>query len=69
MIARGLPDRIQLENASGMTSNNYPYLRVFLPRGVLLPGQSIVQSLRFKRQGGAPAVSYILTLLSGQGNP
>jgi hypothetical protein len=70
MIARGLPDQIQMENASGMTSSHDPYVRVFLPKGVLSPGQSTVQTLRFRRQSSqAPAVSYVLTLLSGQGNP
>lgn len=69
MIARGLPDRIEMENASSMTSNREPYLRVFLTNGVLLPGQSTIQTLRFKRQGNPPPVSYALTPLSGQGNP
>jgi hypothetical protein len=70
MIARGLSDQIQMENASGMTSNHDPYLRVFLSNGVLAPGQSTIQTLRFRRQSSqAPAVSYVLTLLSGQGNP
>jgi cytochrome c peroxidase len=69
LIARGLPDRITMENASDATSNQYPYLRVFLPNGVLLPGQSTVQRLVFKRQGNAAPVSYVLTALSGQGNP
>lgn len=69
LIARGLPGQIQMENASGMTSDHFPYLRVFLPDGVLLPGQSIVNTLRFRRQSNnAPTVSYVLTLLSGQGN-
>jgi len=69
MIASGLPDGIQMENGSGVTSNHYPYLRVFLPNGALLPGQSTVQTLRFRRQANAPPVNYALTLLSGQGNP
>jgi hypothetical protein len=38
LIARGLPGQIQMENASGTTSTGDPYLRVFLPDGVLLPG-------------------------------
>jgi cytochrome c peroxidase len=70
LIVRGLPGEIQMENASGMTSAGDPYLRVFLPDGVLLPGQSIVNTLLFRRQSNnAPTVSYVLTLLSGQGNP
>jgi cytochrome c peroxidase len=69
IVVQGLSDRIQLENASGFTSAGAPYLRVFLRDGVLLPGQSIVETLRFKRRSHAPPVSYTLTLLSGQGNP
>jgi hypothetical protein len=69
MVAQGLSDQIRLENASGITSTGDPYLRVFLPDGVLLPGQSIVQTLRFQQQSQAPPVSYTLKLLSGQGNP
>ena len=44
VMARGLSDQIKMENASGMTSSGYPYVRVFLPDGVLLPGQSMVQT-------------------------
>jgi len=69
MQVRGLSGGIQMENASGNTSTGDPYLRVFLSDGVLLPGQSTVQTLVFKRQGNAPPVSYALSLLSGQGNP
>jgi hypothetical protein len=69
IIARGLSDQIKMENASGMTSAGYPYVRVFLPDGVLLPGQSLVQTLMFDRRPQAPPLSYVLTLLSGQGNP
>ncbi len=69
MVARGLSDQIRLVNGSGITSTDDPYRRVFLANGVLLPGQSIVQTLRFKRPPQAPPVSYALTLLSGQGNP
>jgi hypothetical protein len=69
IVVQGLSDQIRLENASGTTSTGDPYLRVFLPDGVLLPGQSIVETLLFKRDGNAPPESYTLTLLSGQGNP
>lgn len=69
MVARGLSDRVRMENASGVASTGDPYLRVFLPNGVLLPGQSIDARLLFRRQPQLPAVSYSLTLLSGQGNP
>jgi hypothetical protein len=70
LIARGLPGQIRMEKASGITSAGDPYLRVFLPDGGLLPGQSIVSTFRFRRQSSnAPNVSYVLRLLSGQGNP
>lgn len=70
VIARGLPDQIRMENGSGMTSSGYPYVRIFLPEGVLRPGESIVQTLLFRRQSSnAPTVSYVLNALSGQGNP
>ena len=69
IVVHGLSDGIQLENASGFTSAGDPYLRVFLRDGVLLPGQSIVKTLIFKRRPHAPQVSYTLQLLSGQGNP
>jgi hypothetical protein len=59
-----------LENASGTTRNGDPYIRVFLPDGVLQPGQNMVQALNFRRQGGNNnGISYVLELLSGQGNP
>jgi len=69
MIARGLSFEIEMENASGRTSTGDPFLRLFLSDGVLLPGQSIVASLRFKRLSHSPPVSYTLMMLSGQGNP
>jgi hypothetical protein len=69
IVVRGLSNRIQLENASGFTSAGDPYVRVFLRDGVLLPGQSIVTRLEFRRQSHAPPVTYTLQLLSGQGNP
>ncbi|MBI4902720.1 MAG: hypothetical protein HY820_03745 [Acidobacteria bacterium] len=69
IVAGGLSDQVRMENASGITNAGDPYLRVFLPDGVLLPGQSIVMRLLFKQQPQLPAVSYKLTLLSGQGKP
>ena len=69
LIARGLSLQVELENASGRTSTGDPYLREFLPDGVLSPGQSLVATLRFKQHAQAPPVSYTLKLLSGQGNP
>lgn len=69
IVARGLGGRQRLENASGVTSTGDPYLRVFLPKGALLPGESFVTSLQFKRHPREARVSYSLTLLSGQGKP
>jgi len=71
IVVQGLASGIQLQNASGTTSTGNPYIRVFLANGVLQPGQNIAQALIFKRPGGnnAPAVSYSIDLLSGQGNP
>jgi cytochrome c peroxidase len=62
------PSGVQLENASGTTSSGDSYIRVFLPDGVLNPGQSISQSLVFRQKGNLP-VNYTLRFLSGQGNP
>jgi hypothetical protein len=69
IIVQGLPKGVELTNASGMTKDGNPYMRVFLTDGVLNPGQSIKQELRFKRSSDAPKVSYTLKLLSGQGKP
>jgi len=69
VIARGLSFEIEMTNASGITSTGDPYSRVFLPNGVLTPGQGIDVTLRFKRHRQSPPVSFTLTLLSGQGNP
>ena len=69
MIAGGLSGQVRMENASGIASTADPYLRVFLPNGALLPGQSIDARLLFGQRPQLPPVSYSLTLLSGQGNP
>ncbi len=69
VVARGLSHQVRMENASGITSTGDPYRRVFLPGGVLLPGQSIDVELRFEHRRDAPPARYSLTLLSGQGNP
>ena len=58
-----------MTNASGRTSTGDPYLRVFLPNGVLAPEQSVDVTLDFSRHAQSPAVSFTLALLSGQGNP
>jgi cytochrome c peroxidase len=71
IIVKGMSHEFELENASGATHNGDPYIRVFLPGGVLDPGDRITQKLIFTRKGGnnaAPA-SYVLSLLSGQGKP
>ena len=69
LVAKGLPRPIQLENGSGRTQAGDPYRRVYLKDGVIMPGQSIVVSLVFKRERNDPQVRYSLGLLSGQGQP
>jgi cytochrome c peroxidase len=69
VVATGLSFQVEMTNASGWTSAGDPYLRVFLPNGVLAPGQSVEVTLDFKRHVHSPPVSFTLTLLSGQGNP
>jgi hypothetical protein len=54
IIVEGLSDQFRLENSSGTSSAGDPYIRVFLPNGVLLPGQSISQTLLFTRQRTDP---------------
>jgi Di-haem cytochrome c peroxidase len=68
-IARGLPRQAKLVNASGTTSSGDPYLRLFLNKGVLEPGQSTFAVLFFQRPNNMPRADYRLELLSGQGNP
>jgi len=69
VIARGLAPEVKLLNASGKTSSGDPYLRVFLPSGVLVPGQSITARLNFQRRPNGPPVLFTMSLLSGQGTP
>ena len=71
IVVRGLSNDFQLENASGTARTGDPYIRVFLPNGVLEPGQNIARSLTFRRRGdnSSSRVSYVLDLHSGQGNP
>jgi hypothetical protein len=69
VIVKALPNGVRMENASGMTRDGDPYLRVFLPDGVLNPGQSLQRKLIFERKPHAPAITYSLTFLSGQGTP
>ncbi len=69
VIAGGLSKQNRLINASGTTSGGDPYLRVFLPGGVLNPGQSTTVKLVFLRSSDAAQANYTLNFLSGQGNP
>ena len=74
IIVKGLSSQFKLENASGTTRAGDPYIRVFLPDGVLQAGQSISQTFIFTRQAPGPppaagAVPVTFDLLSGQGNP
>ncbi|MBS1826613.1 MAG: hypothetical protein JST93_14960 [Acidobacteria bacterium] len=69
LIVRGVGDQVQLENGSGRTGSREPYQRLFLPDGVLMPGQSITTRLLFRQQPQLPSLSYGLTVLSGQGTP
>jgi cytochrome c peroxidase len=69
VVASGLSFQVEMTNASGRTSAGDPYLRVFLPNGVLAPGQSIDVTLNFRRQSRAPSIRFNLRLLSGQGTP
>lgn len=68
-VAKGLPAGVQLRNASGSTRGGEPYVRLFLDKGVLEPGQSTVATLVFTRPNRSGQVNYRLELLSGQGNP
>lgn len=69
IIVQGLTDDVRLTNASGTTKAGDPYIRVFLTDGVLMPGQSVVEKLRFKRKPFAGPPTYTLKFISGQGNP
>jgi len=69
IIVQGLPRGVRLRNASGTTSSGEPYLRVFLPDGVLKPGQRIAQAFSFSGVARRQHPSYRFRLLSGQGNP
>lgn len=68
-IVAGIPASVRVENSSGTTHDGKPYLRIFLPDGVLNPGQSIEASLVLERRSSHLPVSLNLTFLSGQGEP
>jgi len=57
---------VPITNTATKTSGGKPYFRLFLPSGLLNPGQSV--ALRVVRSGGSHS-SYTLQLISGQGKP
>jgi cytochrome c peroxidase len=57
---------VPITNTATKTSSGKPYFRLFLPDGVLNPGQSV--GLSVVRSGGTSS-SYTLQLISGQGKP
>jgi cytochrome c peroxidase len=69
VIVEGLSPKVRLQNASGMTTTGDPYLRVFLPNGVLNPGDRLSKRLIFLHARNEGRVNYNLRFLSGQGNP
>ena len=69
VVVRQLDPAIRLINASGKTRDGDPYVRVFLPGGVLTSGNSFTQPLEFKGVNSSSPPSYQLTFLSGQGRP
>ncbi|HVY37323.1 MAG TPA: cytochrome c peroxidase [Polyangia bacterium] len=69
IVVRGLPAGVRLTNASGTTHDGAPFIRIFLPGGVLQPGQSILRGLAFSGADRSRWPAYALTLLSGQGAP
>ena len=69
VLVGALPATVRLLNASGTTKSGDPYIRVFLPEGVLKPGQAITERLVFSQRLGASPLPYKITLLSGQGTP
>ena len=64
VIVAGLPAGVTVD-AKETTTTGKPYYRMFLPGGVLNPGQSI--SATVVRTGGGSSGSYTLQLMSGQG--
>jgi cytochrome c peroxidase len=79
VLVNGLPAGVTITNTSAKTTGGVPvtntattttggkpYFRLFLPGGVLNPGQSV--ALNVVRSGGSSS-SYTLQLISGQGKP
>jgi len=66
VIVTGLPGGVTVD-AQETTTTGEPYYRMFLPDGVLNPGQSIATTV--VRTGGGSSNSYTFQLMSGQGKP
>jgi hypothetical protein len=66
VIVTGLPAGVTVD-AKETTTTGKPYYRMFLPDGVLKPGQSF--STTVARAGGGSSNSYTFQLMSGQGKP
>jgi hypothetical protein len=64
IIVTGLPAGVTVD-AAETTKTGQPYYRMFLPEGVLSPGQSLSRTV--VRSGGGSSSSYTLQLMSGQG--
>ena len=70
ILVRGLANKNQLEEEDGISTAGLPYIRVFLPNGMLPPGQSITRKLTLRRESpSVPVRGYALDFLSGQGKP
>ena len=66
LVVNGLPAGVTID-AAEKTKAGQPYYRMFLPEGVLNPGQSVSRTVT--RTGGGASSSYTFQLLSGQGKP
>ncbi len=64
LIVNGLPAGVTVD-AKEKTATGKPYYRMFLPDGVLNPGQVIATSVL--RSGGGSSSSYTFQVMSGQG--
>lgn len=66
VVINGLPAGVTID-AAEKTKAGQPYYRIFLPEGVLNPGQSVSRTIT--RTGGGASNAYTFQLLSGQGKP
>ena len=66
VIVTGLSGGVTVD-ARETTKAGQPYYRMFLPDGVLNPGQSVARTV--VRAGGGSSSSYGFQLMSGQGKP